>query len=88
MSNTKQFLRISEACKQPGMPWTPTEFRRRLHNAKPRYNSRNELIPGSGDELLLKAVIQEGHKGSIWIDMKEVQNYMDKHRLAQLGGES
>ena len=81
MKNTKQYLRISEACQQPGMPWTPTELRRRIQNAKPRFNSRNELIPGTGDEQLLKAIIQEGRKGSIWIDMQEVQNYLDAHRL-------
>ena len=81
MSNSKRYLRIPEACKQPGMPWTPAELRRRIHNAKPRYNSRNELIPGTGDEQFLKIIIQEGHKGSIWVDMVEVEKYLNTHRL-------
>lgn len=81
MVNSKRYLRIPDACKQPEMPWTPEELRRRIHNAKPRFNSRKELIPGTGDEQFLKIIIQEGYKTSIWVDMHEVQNYLDAHRL-------
>ena len=80
MPVNKRYLHLPDACEHPDIPWNTNELRRRIHAARPRYNSRNEIIQGTGNNLLLKAVIQEKPGGPIWIDMQAIHEYIEASR--------
>lgn len=77
----KRYLTVREASQHPACPWSEEELRRRIFNARPRYNSRAELVTGTGNKEFLKAFIQEKRKASIYVDIIALEAYLNDHRL-------